>query len=88
MSIKYVAVNGYMSFINKVEISRETDSSVFINGNCYRKRTEYEAYFDTFKEAQRWLIAKSEYALDKARTAVRARQQALIAVTGLTEDEL
>lgn len=59
---KYKTTHG--SQIEKVEILRETDQSVFIDrwGKEARrsKRGEYCNYFDTFDEAKQYLMQESQ----------------------------
>jgi hypothetical protein len=53
--------------IQKVEIERETDSYVWINGYRSRKKSEYECFFDTFIEAKEFLIKKAEMSVDSCQ---------------------
>lgn len=42
--------------IKEVEVERETQSSVWINGRVERKMTEYYYYFDTWEDAYQALL--------------------------------
>lgn len=37
--------------ISKVEIDKETEKSIWINGRRYAKASSYESYFDSWNEA-------------------------------------
>lgn len=44
--------------IERVEIERETEASVWVRGRQCRKRSDYHCYYDTAKEAAEAIIAK------------------------------
>ena len=46
--------------IERVEIERETASSVWVRGRQCRKRSDYHCYFDTAKEAAEAIITRQE----------------------------
>ncbi len=57
MKTKYQAVRGISGSIEKVEILKESEKSVWYSkDDCRRKMTDYNAFFDTFEEAKEWLI--------------------------------
>lgn len=58
MSIKY-QIN-YAQKIEKVEIERETESSVWINGSRLSKHSRYSAFFNTWEEAHAFILDKAE----------------------------
>ena len=46
------------SLIKKVKVERETEYTVWINGNRCSKKTEYSQFWNTFDEAKSHLIDK------------------------------
>lgn len=65
---------GFRSLIESVEIERETDTNVWINGRRSSKSTNYHKFFNTWDEAKAALVAKAERDLSNAkRTVDRAR---------------
>jgi len=42
--------------IEEIEVERETESSVWINGKSQRKQTEYCYYFDSWEDAHESLL--------------------------------
>ena len=42
--------------ITTVEVERETDHNVWINGRRHNKRSEYDDYFDSFDQAKSALL--------------------------------
>jgi hypothetical protein len=61
MTTKY-EVGGFFkkNLIELVEIEKETEKSIWINGRVHRKTTSYEKYFDTWEEAKDYLMAQTE----------------------------
>ena len=61
MITKYVARISYKwgssAEIKEVEVEKETDKSVWINGSRTAKATAYSTFFDTFQEAKKGLIS-------------------------------
>ena len=64
--VKY-EVCSYSTDIKKVEIERETDKSVFINGNRRAKMSEWSKYFHTFDEAKSNLVERCTLELERCR---------------------
>lgn len=63
--------------IERVEVERETEHNVWVNGRQFVKRTGWDNYFDSFAEAKQYLVAQAEKEvsrlkeqLHKARTAL------------------
>lgn len=91
--IKWKATYTYGHKIEKVEVSRETDSSVFIlnrrQGRIRRhaKTTSYEKYFDTWEMAFEFLSDHcAELVLNKKRRLKEAKE-ILVGVMALTKPE-
>ena len=55
MKTKYKAML-HLKKIKKVEVERETNASVWINGSREDKKNRLVSYFDTFDEAKDWMI--------------------------------
>lgn len=63
MITKYRAVN-YKNRIEKVEVERETESSVWVNGMRNAKVSKWHIYFDYFDDAKDHQIAKVQREID------------------------
>lgn len=50
-----------------VEVERATEQCVWINGRRNAKISDYDNYFETWEEAQAWLIEHCESAVVHAR---------------------
>jgi hypothetical protein len=46
--------------ITEVEVERETDASVWIDGRRSKKESEYETYFDSFEQAKTALLDRQQ----------------------------
>ena len=55
MKTKYKAML-HLKKIKKVEVERETNASVWINGSREYKQNRLVSYFDTFEDAKKWMI--------------------------------
>ena len=53
---KYKAYHCSRPEVKRVEVEKETESSVWIKGRREAKETQYSAFFDTFQEAKDFLI--------------------------------
>lgn len=69
-------------YIKEVEIERENDNWVWINGKRFAKRSTYESYHDTYEQARGYLVAKQQEevehrqrALDYAVKELKKRQE-------------
>jgi hypothetical protein len=60
--------------IEAVEVQRETQSTIWINGKRGSKRTEYDNYFDTWDEAKEFLLSKASSELASARRKLERAQ--------------
>ena len=73
----YKYATGYIcnKLIEKVEIERETESSVWIKGIRKAKRThDWHNFFDTWEEAHNFLLDNSESDLKSARNRLSIAQ--------------
>ena len=65
MKLKY-QTNGFWP-IKTVEVEKETENSVWINGRQNRKLTEYHCYFDTFEDAKNHVIGEAQAGIEKVK---------------------
>jgi hypothetical protein len=89
MITKYKA-GGYNTggdLILKIEVVRETASSVWVNGSRCAKETTYDNYFDTWDEAKTHLLEKAEVELENARRRLQTAQGDHGNIKGLTNPE-
>lgn len=82
------------STITRVEVARETDMFVVLEGQ-YRNRpgkwTHREkkegAYFDTWKEAHEFILRQAEHRMDKAYEEYMAADRSFAKVQAMKEDD-
>ena len=65
--IKYRTGKFINNPIEAVEVERETDSSVWINGSRNAKHTIYYMYWDTWQEAHEYLMVRVGKKLKSSR---------------------
>jgi hypothetical protein len=56
---KYILRKWDHTSITEVEVERETDASVWIEGNRTSKKTAYDVYFSSWDEAYSELLARA-----------------------------
>lgn len=62
----------------KIKIQRETARLIFLLGGFIEfKEAEKAAYFDSFKEAQDWLITKINRKIAKLKSSLRIEKERL-----------
>lgn len=61
--------------ISPVEVERETESNVWINGRRRAKLTEYESYFDSFEKARAHLLERAEVHVAGCRSALAMAEE-------------
>ena len=62
------------NLIEEIEVERETDSSVWINGRRNAKNSSLHKYCDTWGEAHLFLLEKAERSLESARRSLERAQ--------------
>ena len=72
MKIKYKTADFFP--INKVKITKESESSVWVNGRIRRKFSDYECYFDTFQEAKDHVMQQAQKRIDEANRSLAHAQ--------------
>ena len=91
--IKYKASTSYSIDIEKVEVAKETDSSVFIfseyKGKLVRraKRSQYEEYFDSWKDAHACLELVHKQRVDTANRRLDEAKACFIEVLAMKESD-
>lgn len=80
--IKYVA-GWWRGRIKTVEVERETESSVWINGRRNAKLNNYKNYFDTWEEAHSYLMEKAQRKVNEARKSLEQANSELGTVKGM-----
>ena len=70
---KYKTSNGYYRYgfgikIIEIEIERETEKSIWVDGRLMAKYSNYGVYHDTWKDAWDYLIIHATRKLDNAKS--------------------
>ena len=70
---KYKTSGGYRwsldAEITEIEVERESEHSVWINGRAHRKISEYSVYHDTWEKAHEFLLIHARRKLENAERA-------------------
>ena len=74
---KYVASLAYRNTIKIVEVEKETGASVWVKGRRNAKRSSYENYFDTWREAHDCLREDAERNLSRAKKSLEQARSRL-----------
>ena len=69
--------------IVEVQVERETNASVWIDGNRRAKRSEYDNYFDSWVDAKKHLLERAERKLKGARRSLHLAQSEYGNIKGL-----
>ena len=88
MNIKYLARDWYSTTIEVVEVERETESSVWVNGSRRKRSGGRDRYFDEWKDAHEWLIELAQRKLDDAKVALQRAQGRMGNIKGMKPPEL
>lgn len=85
--LKYLARNWYKPEIQKIEVQKASDVSVWIDGRRFNKRSEGALYCDTFLEAKNFLIQVVKEKVEKARRELARHEKNLNDAENLNEDQ-
>lgn len=87
--IKYLTYYGtsHSNKITAVEIERETETSVWIDGQRRQKRSSYENYWDTWDEAYAHILGKAERKAVSARIHLNTANNELDSIKSITKPE-
>lgn len=69
--------------IDPVEIERETEEFVYINGRRNAKNSDYGNYFSSWVEAHSYLMARHSAAVSRHKASVRSAEENLRKVEAL-----
>ena len=84
MITKYKACRrAWGNLIEPVQVEKETESRVWIDGRRRAKRSGFDNYFDTWDEAKEFMTEYAEKKLDRARRDLEAAQGLAGNVRGL-----
>jgi hypothetical protein len=61
----------------ELEVEKETDSTMWVNGKRMVKKTEMNCYFKTYNEAKTYLILKQKDKITKIETSLKFAQNQL-----------
>ena len=81
----YKSRTGYCNSIELVEVDRMTDKSVWIEGLCLRRVTEWEVYHTTFEEAKDRLRVYWERKIGGGEKILADQRESLRKVLEMTE---
>lgn len=73
--------------VETVEVDRESENSVWINGQRRAKRSDWDNYFPTFDEAKAFVIHEMESGVDSARRELERAKDKLGNAKGLKEPQ-
>ena len=71
--------------IEEVDIEKETDKSVWINGRRLSRRSSWDSYHDTWDDAKKFLLDIAEQKLTLARHVLNKAQSEYGNVKGLKD---
>jgi len=86
--IKYKTTNIFNTLyarIEKIEVERETEKSVWIKGNKCCK-TSYCCYFDTWQEAHEYILDLANNQVNRAILQLERTKSLLVNIYGLKEE--
>ena len=87
--IKYRTSKFYSGkLISEVEVERETESSVWINGRRSAKKSDWHSYFDDYFEAKGFLVEMATIKLGYARDNLDKAERDLARIESLSESDL
>jgi hypothetical protein len=73
--------------VAEVDVERETESSVWIDGSRTSKRSVHENYFDSWEEARDYLLTMAENDLMSARRKLELAQGRVGNIRGMKKPE-
>ena len=73
--------------IKTVRISRETDKSIWINGDRFAKISEWYQFWDTWQEAHNYIVERSEELVRSGRLILDRRKGLLGNIKGMKEEK-
>ena len=83
--IKY-KTKSYSARIFEVEVQKETDLSVWVNGHRESKDTRYSKYSDTFDDAKNYLVKRIESKIESLSRQLKNEKERLEEARSLKEE--
>lgn len=83
--IKYRTGYWGRSKIEAIEIEKETEKCVWVNGSRMSKHSDYCIFHDSWDKAKEFLLARAEQKLHSARSLLQYAQDELGNIKGLKE---
>ena len=74
--------------IKKVEIEKETDKTVVIDGRRNHKQSEWYFFWDTFDEARDYLIKKHKDKIELFKGKLKHHEDCLVKFTEMKGEDL
>lgn len=71
--------------IKEVEVERETDVSVWVNGRRCGKRTSWDNYFDTWAKAYSFLFDRATHTLEAAERRLESAKEQVAKIEALVD---
>ena len=80
----------YMSHgeLKKVEIEKETDKTVVVDGQRSHKISEWHYFWDTFDEAREFLIQQHKKRIEYFKERLKHHEDCLVKFTEMKEEDL
>ncbi len=75
-------------YLKKIEIDKETEKTIIVDGRRSSKRSEYYYFWDTFEEAREHLIKFHTNKIEKLKISLMLHEALLVRFTDITEDDL
>lgn len=69
--------------IEEIQVERETEHSVWINGSRNKKNTDSCRYWDTYDEAKDYLVKKQELDIQRAENNLERKRKEYDRLKGL-----
>jgi hypothetical protein len=77
LMLKYRTTHWEALRIDEVEVERESSVSVWIDGQCVRKQSNWALYFDTWEEAHAFLVAKAQRKVNRCQDQLKEANEKL-----------
>lgn len=84
--IKYRTGGFGVNLIETVDVERETEHSIWINGRRNSKKTSYHKYWDTWQEAHEHLLEHAERAWQIAQRKLARAESEYIEIKGMINE--
>lgn len=72
--------------IEEVDVERETEASIWINGQRSAKRSEWSNYYDTWEDAKSALLAAQQRRVEQLRSQLQVANSRLGNINGMHQE--